>query len=189
MNVFSKLFILLFSATIFSCDDKPNLITPENAEEVVINCNATVQKSNIILLGERGYFEDDPNSLKEYSYVKRLEKESYATVDSIETKTTAGRTPKVVTVYNITLTEKAKTFILKATESQATVKTFETRFKSLRMLDFTSETKTTATVRYEKTKTPFYEKTFDKSLLKNTPDLFTKVIYLVKNEDRVWSAL
>jgi len=186
MNILSKLFILIVSAAIFSCKDEPNFITPEHAEEVVKNCNATVKKSHVILLGERGYFEDDPNALKEYNYVKRLEKEGYATVDSIETKITAGRTPKVVTVYHIALTEKAKPFILKSTENQATVKTFETRFKSLRMLDFTSETKTTATVRYEKIKTPFYEETFDTSLLKNTPDLFTKVIYLVKNKDGVW---
>lgn len=186
MNVLSKLFILLFSAAIVSCGDKPNIITPEHAKEVIINCDATVQKSHIILLGERGYFEGDPNSAKEYNYVKRLEKEGYATVDSIETKTTAGRTPKVVTLYNIALTDKAKPFIIKASKGQATVKTFETRFKSVRMLEFISENNTTATVKYEKIVTPFYEKAYDTSLLKDIPAVFSKIIYLIKNEDGVW---
>ena len=186
MNTLSKLLILLLSLTIFSCGDKQNFITPEQAKEVIIKCNATTAKSNIIYLGERGYFDGDTNSIKEYNYVKRLEKEGYATVDSIETKNTIGRTPKVVTIYKIALTDKAKPFILEASKGQATVKTFETRFKSIRMLEFMSEDKTRGTVRYEKVKTPFYEKTFDTSLLKNTPDIFTKTLYLAKNENGIW---
>ena len=186
MKTILKAFIFLLSTAILSCDSEPKKLTTEQAKAIITNCNTTIEKTTIFLLGERGYFEGDSNSLKEYTYVKRLEKEGYATVDSLYTKTLRGRTPKTMTAYHIALTDKAKPFIISSNPNQATVNFFKTSIKSINTLEVISENKTKAIVNYEKINTPFYEKTFDTSLLKNTPDIFTETIFLIKTDDDTW---
>lgn len=171
---------------LLSCNNNSKEFTPEKAKEIIINCNSKTVKTNLIFLGERGYTLIDANSIKEFNYMTRLHKEGYILLDSLYTKDVGGRISKIVSVYNVKLTDKAKPFILKEDTGNVSVKSYETIVIAVKKLETINENKMKALVNYEKIKTPFYEEQYDTSLLKNESDSFNQTIFLIKGNSNEW---
>lgn len=133
-------------------------------------------------------FTNSGSSANEVNYLNKLKADGIIQFDSVSSETQtfgSGRT-EVRTTYNIAIKPQYQQFIVKQQGDIAVVQILYRDTKAVNTITMINKKQALVNVQFEKMKTPFYDVSLDKTLLKSRNGIYSHDVKFRKSNKNGW---